>query len=289
MKLPHFRLPFYLGARYKPVSLAHRIFIAFLIVTTLITTGIFVIIVVVFINFRLSVHSQDDQYKAAVASCGTDPVVAIDSQTFDEDDTLKLYSPLNPQYNAEKTIVAGPLDFLGGDSVSGYYCSMLQARIATNDQTGDVSANYSSIAQEKKIYLLSEQALGAKFYQPNSVPAGFTLASSTYDYEDSIIYNYVASDAAVNSQPDYSGRSIEVVTGTNFYKKTILYALDQEPETQQQIWDTVLPGAQCELTGPTITITATPTLSEQTGTSLLASLRSVPYTTILQFKETDDD
>lgn len=279
--------------KWHSYSLLRKILVVVALLFLVVIIGLVVLIISVNISYKHDLKSQQAKYATAEARCNAKPVVVVESHALEEVDAT-MYTPLNPQYESYRLAVSRPGDLFGSTFVVGYYCTAAQARAAFT-QPGvlpgirDDSVNYASVDERKETYLVAAKSIGAKFYQPTTELPGYSLDVTSLDSENHVTFNYLAAGA---SRPDknmtyditltctLSGNEtnailhdspLHVPSGSNYYGGVINYAGDSSGETTDQIWDTALPGAECELTD------SKAQLSKQQGLDLLKSLREVDY------------
>ena len=286
--------------QYSPLK---RLLVIVGFVITFIGAAIVILVVSLLADKLITTVVQTRKYSAAVARCGTKPAVIVESHALEETD-ITLYTPLNPQYDSQKTITENPAGVFGGDHVVGYYCSAAEARASRLRQDilpnlRDSTENYSSVTEHKDAYLLADKSIGARFYEPTTQLAGYTVDSTTFSAYNQATFNYLASGAtrpAEGGLYDISlfcvpggneknatlyNSSLHVPTATNYYGGTIYYAGERTGETAAHIWDTALPGAECELSDHRSKLTA------EQGLNLISSLRAVDYTAYRSFDLVD--
>ena len=254
-----------------------------------------VVLAFVFTGYALGVHSQHGKYNAAVRQCGAPPAVVVRSEALEEVD-VDLYTPHNPEYDANKAVTVSPVDIFGGSKVLGYYCSAAEARAAHPEINRDDAQNYTSDAQRNEAFLVGLRQAGAQFYAPTMVPAGFLVDSQTMETPDSITYNYLMiGEPRPDKDALYSvaltcipgGKADNLTLGNSqlhqaasqgYYGDTINYAGPETGETFGQLWDMTLSGAACQL------VDYHRQLTKQQGIDLLASLRETDYPAFMNFK-----
>lgn len=264
------------------VKIGNRIFGGFMIFLLLGILYVVGNIAYAYYGYKQDLKKQTAQYVAAEQRCGKQPVVVVDSTAL-EDYTYKMYTPLNPDYNTEKVTVEGLFDFLGSDTVAGYYCSIAEAKVAyATDDTRfmDNTANYSAADLEKLKAADISQAVtaGTKFYAPSSLPNSLTVSKRTLSAGTIDIDYTVVSAAAPDPNSDYSATLIctladttdgntvygQTVVGTNVTGGPIYYSKDGSGT-----WISNLPGSVCTLNDYSGDVSA------QDGATLISSVHEI--------------